>query len=474
MLTELAETHSAVVLLMGDRAYKIKKHVDLGFLDFRDEQVRRDVCRREVELNRRVAPDVYLDTLRIVGADGRTYEDGVVMRRMPDDLRLSTMIARGLDVEPHLHAIAELMARFHATADRSPQIAAEGTRSGLRRRWVDNLSETEKYRGQLLGECIHARISALALAYVDGREALLAERAEQGLVVDGHGDLLAEDVFCLPDYPRVLDCIEFDDKLRWLDVLDDVAFLAMDLEYLDRADLAEYFLASYLQLSATPQVATLRHHYIAYRAFVRAKIMCIQAAQGRSAAVVEADRYARLALRHLEAGEVLLILVGGAPGTGKTTVARELALRLGAAVLSSDDVRRNVPVSPGERYSALGKQATYHAMLNEADTLLRHGQTVVLDATWGDQDMRALAAQTGEATMSRVVGLECTVEVDVAAARAERRLADGTGSSEAGAAIARSLAATRAPWPDATVIDTSGNVVESVARAIDAVDASGY
>ncbi len=474
MLTELAETHSAVVLLMGDRAYKIKKHVDLGFLDFRDEQVRRDVCRREVELNRRVAPDVYLDTLRIVGADGRTYEDGVVMRRMPDDLRLSTMIARGLDVEPHLRAIAELMARFHATADRSPQIAAEGTRSGLRRRWVDNLSETEKYRGQLLGEGIHARISALALAYVDGREALLAERAEQGLVVDGHGDLLAEDVFCLPDYPRVLDCIEFDDKLRWLDVLDDVAFLAMDLEYLDRSDLAEYFLASYLQLSATPQVATLRHHYIAYRAFVRAKVMCIQAAQGRSAAVVEADRYARLALRHLEAGEVLLILVGGAPGTGKTTVARELALRLGVAVLSSDDVRRNVPVSPGERYSARGKQATYHAMLNEADTLLRHGQTVVLDATWGDQEMRALAAQTGQATMSRVVGLECTVEVDVAAARAERRLADGVGSSEAGAEIARSLAAARAPWPDATVIDTSGNVVESVARAIDAVDASGY
>ena len=276
------ETHSAIVLLAGDRAYKIKKPVNLGFLDFRSEQVRRDVCRREVELNRRLAPDVYLDTISVAGSDGRTYEHGVLMRRMPEDLRLSTMVEQGLAVEAHLRSLAGLLARFHASADRGPQIAAEGTIVGLWHRWVHNLRETEVYRRTILAEDLHDRIRRFALRYVDGRAPLLAERAAAGLVVDGHGDLIAEDIFCLPDYPRVLDCLEFDDLLRWVDVLDDAAFLAMDLEHLGRPDLAQLFLRCYLESSGTPSVASLEHHYIAYRAFVRAKVACIQASQGQA------------------------------------------------------------------------------------------------------------------------------------------------------------------------------------------------
>lgn len=134
---ELRETHSAVVLLTGEHAYKIKKPVNLGFLDFRSESTRREVSRREVELNRRIAPDVYLDVIAIEGGDGRNYEHGIVMRRMPDALRLSTLVTQGAPVDEHLRALAGLMAWFHASAERSPQIAAEGTSVGLRRRWVD-------------------------------------------------------------------------------------------------------------------------------------------------------------------------------------------------------------------------------------------------------------------------------------------------------------------------------------------------
>jgi aminoglycoside phosphotransferase family enzyme len=323
----------------------MKRPVDLGFLDFRSDRARREVSRRELDLNRRLAPDVYLDVITVAGDDGRSYEHGVLMRRMPDALRLSTMVDNGIPVDDHVRALARLVARFHASAVRSPQIAHEGTAEGLRRRWMDNLCETETFRGTILAEPLHDRISQLALRYIDGRAVLLAERAAAGLVVDGHGDLIAEDVFCLPDYPRVLDCIEFDDRLRWRDVLDDVAFLAMDLEHLGRPDLGADFLRCYQEYSGTPQVTSLSHHYIAYRAFVRAKVLCIQATQGRSAAVAEADQYAKLALRHLRLGEVRLVLVGGAPATGKSTVAGALADRLGAVLLSSDAVRQEMPAT---------------------------------------------------------------------------------------------------------------------------------
>lgn len=142
------------MLLAGDRAYKIKKPVDLGFLDFRSAHTRAHVCHRELDLNRRLAPDVYLDVISIAGSDGRSVDHGVLMRRMPEALRLSTMVGQGHDVEGHLRALAELLARFHANAVRGPKIAAEGTATGLRRRWMDNLRETRTFRGACLrGRC---------------------------------------------------------------------------------------------------------------------------------------------------------------------------------------------------------------------------------------------------------------------------------------------------------------------------------
>ena len=471
---EVRETHSAVVLLIGDRAYKIKKPVSLGFLDFRTERTRREVCRRELDLNRRLAPDVYLDVITVTGRDGRSYDYGLLMSRMPDTLRLSRMIEDGVAVDNHLRALARLLARFHASADRSPQIAAEGAAAGLRRRWVNNLSETETFRGSLLPELVHERLSRLALRYVDGRAHLMDERAAAGLTVDGHGDLIAEDVFCLPDYPRVLDCIEFDDRLRWLDVLDDAAFLAMDLEHLGRPDLGALFLRYYLEFSGTPTVASLEHHYIAYRAFVRAKVSCIQAVQGRPAAAADADRYAKLALRHLEAAEVTLTLVGGAPGTGKTTLARNLADHLGAVLLSSDAVRQDMPVAaPADRYSDTAKAATYQELLTRARHALQHGESVVADATWSDTRSRDVAAAVAAETASGLVALECRAPVEIAAVRAQQRLERGGDSSQAGPEVARRLAAGRVPWPTAAAIDTSGTIEQALGTALAALAKAG-
>lgn len=461
---QVRETHSGVVVLVGDRAYKMKKAVDLGFLDFRTEQARHDACRRELELNRRLAPDVYLDVAAVTGSDDRVCEHLLVMRRMPEQLRLSTLVLAGGPVDAQLLALARLIAEFHATARRDDEVARAGRAEALRRRWSNNLDETERYRGQVLDAELHAEIRRMALAYVDGRGQLLDERADAGFVVDGHGDLIAEDVFCLPDYPRVLDCLEFDDQLRWVDVLDDVAFLAMDLERLGRPELAERFLRWYGGFSRVPVVPSLREHYLAYRAFVRSKVECIRAAQGSPDAAAQAAALASLSLRHLQAGEVKLVLVGGAPGTGKTTLACQLAARLDATLLRTDELRREHPAP--DVYSPQAKAATYRMLLQRARNAMRHGRSVVADATWPTAELRDAARAAAEATDSRLVSLECRLPVNLAAARAQHRRDHELDASDADAWVARRLASGRDPWPDAVAIDTAASPHQVLERAL--------
>lgn len=466
---QVRETHSGIVILLGGLAYKLKKPVDLGFLDFRTPEARALACRRELELNRRLAPDVYLDVGTFARTDGTPDEPVLVMRRMPDERRLATLIRDGVNVEGDLRLVARQMATFHAVALRSEAISAAAGPQGLRRRWRNNLDETDRYAGTVLDAELCAEMRTLAMAFVDGRGPLLAERAAAGHAVDGHGDLIAEDVFCLPDGPRILDCLEFDDALRWVDVLDDLAFLAMDLERLGRPDLARGLLDRYEEFSGTPTVDSLRHHYVAYRAFVRAKVACIRSVQGDGGAAAQADTFARLALDHLRSGEVRLVLVGGAPGTGKSTVAAGLADAMGAVLLSSDAVRRELDQPGNVRYGAEAKAAVYRALLDRAGYLLARGETVIADATWGDTGSREQAAGVAAATSSRLVALECRTPTEVAAARAERRLESGTDPSEAGAAVARTLAGDRAVWPRATPVDTSGSADQAIRVALTAV-----
>jgi aminoglycoside phosphotransferase family enzyme/predicted kinase len=464
---ELRETHSAVVILLGDRAYKVKKPVDLTFLDFSTLTARRRATMREQELNRRMSPDVYLDVDTLTASDGQPQEYVLVMRRMPAADRLSTLVGRDLPVRGHLRALARLVAEFHAGCERSAEISVEGRGPALTRRWMANLEETEQYRGGTLDGAEHAELSSLVSDYLAGRAALLDDRADAGCVVDGHGDLTCEDVFCLPDGPRVLDCLEFDDRLRYVDVIDDVCFLAMDLESLGRADLAERFLDWYEEFSGAPSVVSLRHHYVAYRAFVRAKVACIRAGQGDASAAANAAAHMALALKHARAGQVRLVVVAGPPGSGKTTLAGGLADHLGAVLLSSDRVRPEVPGSTeGSKYTAAGKAAVYGELLRRADVALVHGETVVLDATWTDPASRAAVAALAARTASRLDILECHLDTDVAARRAEQRLRAGTDLSEAGAVVARSLGSGWTSWPDAGPVDTSGTATHSLETAL--------
>ena len=467
---KIVETHTSILFFVGDHVYKLKKAVDLGFLDHRSRVVRQETCRREVELNRRLAPDVYLGVIDLVDEQGSVVDHLVDMRRMPDERRLSLAIERSDDVEPALRSIAHAIAGLHERCGPDRRHDALASVAAVRQRWTDGFEQLRRLpTDRAVAESL-VMMETLAGRFLDGRGPLFEQRIEHGWIRDGHGDLQADDIFVLDDGPRILDCIEFGEEYRWGDVLADAAFLAMDLERLGRGDLAHGFLRLHRELVADRWPATLADHYIAYRAHVRAKVGIVRAAQ-RSEAVGEAvGSYVDLAIDHLRAAQVRMVLVGGAPGTGKSTVAEQMGDRLGAVVLRTDEVRQRTSVgSTEDRYSPEAVTATYLETLLEARRLVGLGEHVILDATWGSGLHRGLARQAAVEASCELAELRCVLSSAEARARIERRRAQGTDASEVTVEVAAQLEARFEPWPEATDLSTEADPASVVDVAMAAL-----
>lgn len=471
---DVRETHTGMVFLVGDRAFKVKKPVLTDFLDFRTVAAREQICAHEVLLNSRLAPDSYLGVGHFSSPHGEFDEPVIVMRRYPDDRCLTSLVKSDESVEPHLTAIAEALARFHGRACRSSGVDADGCAAALSERWNENLDVLDGYGGAILPQSQLTEVRRLAHQYLSGRAALFANRISERRVVDGHGDLLADDIYCMPAGPVLLDCLEFDDRLRHVDGLDDAAFLAMDLEHMGRADLADKFLDAYRRLAGDTAPDSLAHFYVGYRSVVRAKVDCIRADQGCEAAADLARSHLNLAAEHLRAATVRLVIVGGGPGTGKTTLAHELSARIGAVVLSTDDVRYQLAQSgelggePGEFESGLYApqhvSTVYDAILHRAGVLLAVGQSVILDGTWRDVGQRQRARALANEHRCPTIELACTLDVREAVERIDSR---GTDShSQATPEIAQLMHAGEPTWANAHHIDTSRPLGDSVEEAV--------
>ena len=470
----VVETHTAVLFFLGDRVYKLKKPVDLGFLDFSTPEARLQACRGEVELNRRLAPDVYLGVADIVGVDGTMCDHVVVMKRLSPDRRLSACVERGEDVDEAVRHVARDIARLHESTPPDPAFAAVASVARVRRNWDDNFDAMRPFVGPVFTDAATARSQALVHTYLDGRARLFERRIELGRVRDGHGDLQADDIFLLDDGPRILDCLEFSDELRWGDVLNDVSFLAMDLERLGRPGLARRFLAWHREFTMDTWPASLAQHYIAYRAHVRAKVNAIRFGQGDVAAAPQARKLLDLSVAHLEEGRIRLVLIGGAPGTGKSALAEALAAEAPLVVIRSDELREGAasptPSAYGEgRYAPSAVAANYDRMLERARTMLELGESVVLDASWSSQGERQRARDVAQSTASELIELRCDAPPEVAAERIRVRRDYGLDPSEATPAVADEMRHRFEPWPEAIVVDTDQPLSKSVAQALDTV-----
>jgi aminoglycoside phosphotransferase family enzyme/predicted kinase len=473
------ETHVSLIAFDGDTVRKRKKAVRLPFIDLTTPESRLAACRQEVALNRRLAPDVYLGVDEIRELDGRLIDAAVVMRRLPSDKQLSTLIAGGADVATELTRTAHVLAAFHSRAARSREIDRVATVDGLAARWEADLDEWDPLIQRVLGMPARDRDRTLVRRYLEARAALLEGRIAAGHIVDGHGDLRADSIFCLADRPRLIDCLEFDANLRFGDELADVAFLAMDLEGMARPDLAGHFVRAYARFAGWTAPPGLLHFYMAQRALVRSKVACWRVVQGDAASASQARRHLEQCRHHLEAARPLVIAIGGAPRTGKTTIARGLADEIDGVHLASDEIRRDVAAASHQRradrdpldrgmYTPVLTALTYRTLASRTRILLHAGYSVVLDATFANASSRREVSRMARACRADFVAIECRAPTSVVQQRARDilRLDD---HSEATPEVAAVLQSRRAPWRAAHAIETTTQAVTLVAQCLSIV-----
>lgn len=389
----LLETHISWVLLAGRYAYKIKKPVNLGFLDFTELNRRHFYCREEIRLNRRLASKLYIDVLPIGGCPEDphlgtepAFEYAVKMRRFSNANLLDHLATLGKLNTWHIDRLAQILARFHGDQPAANADSSFGTPEAIFAPARHNFEQI----AALLGE----EPSLTALKEITEQEytrclPLFAQRRRDGFVRECHGDLHLGNIVLLEDEPTPFDGIEFDPNLRWIDVFNDIAFLIMDLQYRGRSDLAFRFLNAYLELCGDYQGMDVLRFYLGYRAMVRAKIAAIRASQTASEALLEEYRnYTKLAARSLTKGQGILIITHGLPACGKTTVSQAVVEKLQAIRLRTDVERKRMfgftahECTGGTIYTLDATQRTYSRLLQLARELLACGFPVIVDAAF--------------------------------------------------------------------------------------------
>lgn len=447
--TERFETHISMVLLAGDYAYKFKKPVDFGFLDFSTLERRRHYCERELALNARHAPALYVDVLPVaagptLGGDGPVLEWVLRMRRFVTAERLDIALADGRVDDADLAAIAHALAASHAHAAGAPAAGRHGTPPLVRSQLLAGLEVLAPRLPSL-----PAFTGALDAAFV-AKVAALEDRLQTGHVRDCHGDLHLTNVVRHDGRWQAFDCIEFDDELRYIDTASDLAFLLMDFDVRGRTRDANVLWNAYLAVGGDYGCMAVLDFYLLYRTIVRAKVACLSV-QGSDdaadrAAGARADDHVALARRYLTArGRPALYLTHGVSGSGKSWLARRVAAVCGFVHLRSDvERKRRVGLAPtaashstlgGELYATAHTDATYERLLHLADNLLGHGCSVIVDASFLAAARRAPFAALAQRLGVEFVILDCDAPRATLEARIVARQAAGGDASEATLAV---------------------------------------
>ena len=473
---EFRETHISRLYLTARDVYKVKKPFDFGFLDFTTLCRRRFYCEEEVRLNRRFAPDTYLDVAEIrrtsaglrIGGHGETIEYAVHMRRLPQEAMLDSRLAASDPALPaEMERLGRRLAELHA---QSPVCRETGGRRNLevvRGNWRENFEQMLPFANTLLSSRAHDFLRMFVDRFLASNAALLLQREEEGFVRDGHGDLHAEHI-CLTEPIRIYDCIEFNRRFRIADIAADLAFILMDLDFRRRRDLASRLRHAYSAHGPKDSALDLLlPFYMVYRAFVRGKVESFlaedrgAASSTRQEAATRARNYFNLALGYL--CPPLLILIGGLMGTGKSTV----AAALGAPLLRADAIRKEIAgelASSGSSaafhtgiYAPEFSNRTYDLLLQKTREAAAGGETVIVDASFAQHRQRERFRE-----VARQLGIPCFLAItscdrETALHRLDQRQASGQDVSDGRRQLFDSQAAIFDPVAEeesALVIDT--------------------
>lgn len=491
----LVETHCAWVVLTGDFVYKIKKPVNFGFLDFSTLQKRRHFCEEEVRLNRRFAPDIYLDVITITGTaehpelsgPGEVLDYAVRMRQFPDNGLLSDLSANNQLQAWHIDQLVQCIAKFHEQATRAQAADPFGGPSDIHH-WV--LENYQHIQPLLLPDDDRVRVEQIrSWSENEYRDLapLLSQRKNDGAVRECHGDLHLGNITLIDGQVTPFDCIEFNPQLRWIDVISEVAFLLMDLDGCGKSGFGWRFLNGYLQYGGDYTGLRVLRYYLVYRAMVRAKVAVLrrhQLAEGDNAfsrATDEYLQYLHLAEAYVSSGQVSLIITHGLSGSGKSSIARELTERTGFIQLRSDVERKRLAGLGSHDssrsgtgtglYAADKTRMTYNRLSELAETVLESGYSAIVDATFLKREYRDHFRGLAEKLDVLFLILDCDAEEQELERRILSRAASKRDASEATIEVLRAQRASRellteSEYKSVVRVDTGRMVVEEVEAAL--------
>jgi aminoglycoside phosphotransferase family enzyme/predicted kinase len=445
------QTHTSYLILAAPYAYKVKKPVNLGFLDFSTLEKRRHFCERELLLNRRLCPGSYLDVVPIslkagklaFGPGGKVVEYAVKMRKLQDRYFLLHLLQQGRVGSEELDRIVSTLTAFYKAQHPTEEITAWGRLENLKTSTDENFRQTEAFIGSTLSRPAFEAIRAYTGDFYAHHTDLFDSRLRDRWIRDCHGDLHLEHIHLSPSALSIYDCIEFNDRFRYIDVANDVAFLAMDFDHHGRPDLSGDFARRMAGALGDKGMPYLLNFYKCYRAYVRGKVESFRQKAvevpepEQKEGQAQAKNYFRLALRYAVCGsEPMVLIVAGRVGSGKSTLAGSLGDELGCEIFSSDRTRKRlagVPIyergtSTRRRrlYSEAMTNKTYQELLRCLREPLKEGRGLIIDATFSRRAHRdRLREQLEDAGVPY-----CFVEAQASTELLKTRLKEREGRSD--------------------------------------------
>lgn len=474
---QMQQTHVSYVFLTGDYAYKVKKPVNFGFLDFSTLERRQHFCLEEIRMNQEIAPELYLEVLAITQSNDRVELNGtgepveyvLKMREFPQADLFSCLFERGELTESHLEELGRIVARFHAKAQTNEYIRSFGEVSKVRQAFDENYEQTKKYIGGPQTPEQFEETKAFSDEFFANRQELLNSRIQNNWIRECHGDLHLRNICLWQDKILLFDRIEFNEPFRFVDVMYDVAFAVMDLEARGRKDLGNAFLNTYIEQTGDWEGLQVLPLYLSRQAYVRAKVTSFLLDDPgvpddlKKEAQETAAMYYKLAWNYTRSQKGRLILMSGVSGSGKSTVARQLARRWGAIHIRSDAARKHLAGIPleqtggAELYTSPMNEKTYGRLLELGVLLANQGFPVILDAKYDRQVLRQNAIAQANQHDLPIQIIYCTAPDDVLRDRLSSRTND---VSDATADLLQQQKAAAEPFTEAeqslvTELDTT-------------------
>ncbi|MGF3555244.1 MAG: AAA family ATPase, partial [Thermoplasmatota archaeon] len=419
-------------------AYKIKKPVNFGFLDFSTLEKRRYFCNEELKLNKRICPEIYLGVIPIthdnnhfkLNGKGKIVEYAVKMKEFPQDKIMTELLLKKEIDEEILDKISDILNNFYKKSPQSKEINNYGRIENIKKNTDENFAQTEEVINITIPEKIFNYIKKTTNDFLNLKKDVFEQRIKNGFIRDCHGDLHSGNIVVLKDKVFIFDCIEFNKRFRYSDVASDISFLAMDLDFLGHPYLSSFFVNKYIEKSGDEGVLDVLNFYKCYRAYVRGKVIGFRLKdpqinkKERQEIIKTAGKYfhlsyyyASLFSKELIKTKPIFFITSGLTGSGKTTIAKKISIDYKAKLISTDEIRKELEgIDKYERhydayntglYSPDKMRYTYEKAIEKADVLLSKGQNVIMDATFKTKKLRELALNVANSNNAIFLILFC-------------------------------------------------------------------